>query len=357
MMRKRTVLLTGGSGVLGRALVDELVEDFDVICVRHRKPVADLRVGTVTGDLSRADLGLAPADLDRLLRRVDVILHSAANTSWRAGREEIFATNVGGTATMLGLAERAQAPIYFMSTAFVARVGHTGDDERFGGAAAYLASKIEAEQLLRDSGLPGAIVRPSVVIGDSRDGRMASFQGFSKAAAAVVQGTVPVVPADPGSLIDAVPQDLVARATATLIRERVTAGEFWLTAGEHALVLADLVDTCLDFAAELGLSPHKPRLIPIEMVDRLLLPLLEGAIPPVLRRRFREYAELLLLFQSATPMESSLAELGFAAESRRPALAKAFRRTLEYWATRQGLLPSADELTGRELAAVGELVA
>src|SRR5262249_39590901 len=154
-MRKRTVLLTGGSGVLGRALVDELVEDFDVICVRHRKPVADLRVGTVTGDLSRAGLGLAPADLDRLLRRVDVILHSAANTSWRASREDIFATNVGGTATMLGLAERAQAPIYFMSTAFVARVDHTGDDERFGGAAAYLASKIEAGQAVRDSGVPG----------------------------------------------------------------------------------------------------------------------------------------------------------------------------------------------------------
>jgi nucleoside-diphosphate-sugar epimerase len=356
-MRKRTILLTGGSGVLGRALVDELVEDFDLICVRHRKPIADLRVGTVVGDLSRADLGLPPADLDRLLRRVDVVLHSAANTSWRASREEIFATNVGGTTTMLGLAERAQAPIYFMSTAFVARAGQTGAEERFGGAAAYLASKIEAEQLLRDSGLPGAILRPSVVIGDSRDGRMSSFQGFSKAAAAVVQGTVPVVPADPGSLIDAVPQDLVARATAALIRERVSTGEFWLTAGEDALVLRDLVETCLDFAAELGLSPDRPRLVPIEMVDRLLLPLLEGAIPPVLRRRFREYAELLLLFQSATPMESSLPELGFAVQTRRPALTLALRRTLEYWAARQGLLPAAGEFTGRELAPVGELVA
>src|SRR5262249_3296695 len=116
-------------------------------------------------------------------------------------------------------------------------------------------------------------------------------------------------------------------------------------------------ETCLDFATELGLSPHRPRLIPIEMVDRLLLPLLEDAIPPILRRRFREYAELLLLFQTDTPMESSLAELGFAAPSRRPALAMSFRRPLEEWATRQGLRPAADEFTGRELAAVGELVA
>jgi hypothetical protein len=131
-------------------------------------------------------------------------------------------------------------------------------------------------------------------------------------------------------------------------------------------VLCDLVETCLDFAAELGLTPHRPRLIPIEMVDRLLLPLLEDAIPPSLRRRFREYAELLLLFQSASAMESSLAELGFAARSRRPELAMAFRRTLEYWATRQGLLSMgclssstsrAAELAGRELAVVGELVA
>jgi len=341
--QKQTVLLTGGAGVLGRALIDELATDFDVICVRHRTPIGDPRVTEVAGNLSEENLGVDSATL----ARVDLILHSAATTSWRATREQIFATNLGGTTRMLDLAGRLQAPLYYMSTAFVVH-GEQGTDSRFGGATSYIESKIAAEQLVRDSGLDAAILRPSVVYGHSDDGRMSAFQGFSHAAGAIVEGTAPVIPADPHSMIDALPQDLVAQATAHLLRRRVTSGEYWLTAGEEALVLRDIVDTCVAFSARLELNAHRPRLIPVEAVDRLLLPLLEDALPPVLRRRLRDFAELLLLFQLPAAIPSSMAELGFAEEIRRPALAAAFERSLEYWARKNGLLP---ELQTAEVAA------
>lgn len=33
-----TLLLTGAAGVLGQALIDELCDDYDLICLRHRAP-------------------------------------------------------------------------------------------------------------------------------------------------------------------------------------------------------------------------------------------------------------------------------------------------------------------------------
>lgn len=36
---KRTLLLTGDSGVLGRALIDGLAHDFEIVCLRKRRPI------------------------------------------------------------------------------------------------------------------------------------------------------------------------------------------------------------------------------------------------------------------------------------------------------------------------------
>ncbi len=36
-----TLLLTGAAGVLGQALIDELCDDYDLICLRHRVPLDD----------------------------------------------------------------------------------------------------------------------------------------------------------------------------------------------------------------------------------------------------------------------------------------------------------------------------
>jgi nucleoside-diphosphate-sugar epimerase len=269
-----TVLLTGASGVLGRAFVEELCADVDLVCLRQYHPVGDSRVTEVAGDLSVERLGLGAREWTRLARRTGAVLHAAAVTSWRAAPEDIVATNVAGTRRVLEFARAAGCPLYFVSTAFLARpFSASGDDSA--GPSAYLKSKVEAERLLRDSGHPVVIVRPSIVIGDSRDGRIAAFQGIHRAAASVVAGLAPIIPAEPGSLVDALPQDVVAAATAALIRRRVTGGEYWLTAGDQALTVGDMLDACLRVAERFGPRPARPRLIPTEAVGRLLLPLME----------------------------------------------------------------------------------
>ncbi|MEU5088749.1 SDR family oxidoreductase [Streptomyces sp. NPDC021356] len=331
--RRPVLLLTGGSGVLGRALIEELSPGFRIICLRHRTPVDDPRVEEVRADLLEPGLGLSRAEFARLAADVDVVVHSAAATNWKAEPEAIWRANLDGTATMLDLAARAQAPLHHISTAFVANPLATEEQRRFPGAAAYLASKTAAEQAVREAPVPTTILRPSVVMGDSVTGRIAGAQGLTRALGAIVKGQVPVLPGEPGARIDMVPQDLVARAIGDLLRGGVTQGEYWLTAGAEALLQCEVVDVCLEFADRYGPRPHPPRLIPVESVHRLLLPLIEGpTFPESLRRRFQTYAELLLVFQRALPFDSSLGSPHCGTAVTKDDLRRALLSNLTAWA-------------------------
>jgi nucleoside-diphosphate-sugar epimerase len=336
-----TLLLTGGSGVLGRALIDELSDDFDLLCLCRNRPLHDPRVREIKGDLLAPRLGLSPLAWYELALEVDVVLHSAAETNWRTPPETIVRTNTLGTEAVIDLAARADAPLYLVSTAFVASVPSEEDRRRFPGAAAYLASKIRAEQMFRESGLPGAIVRPSVVMGDSVTGRIAGQQGLTKTIGSMVLGQVPVLPGAPDARVDMVPQDYVSRAIGELVRGGVGSGEYWLTAGDQAILLSEIADTCAEFAVRRGLPrPSRPRLIPVEAVHRLLLPMLEGtSLPASVRQRFQHYAELLLVFQRELPLDSSLGEPGCGTRPTHADIRAALFRNLDSWAEdRAGVL-------------------
>ncbi|WRZ87646.1 SDR family oxidoreductase [Streptomyces sp. NBC_01007] len=328
-MSKPTLLLTGAAGVLGRVFIEELAADHHLIGIRHRQPIDDPRVEEIQGSLADPGLGLDTDDYRRLARRVDIVLHSAACTSWRASRADLFATNATGTGHMLGFAEAAKAPFYYVSTAFVARPEPEQAAEK--GPSAYVDSKIAAERLVRDSGVSAAIVRPSVVGGDSRTGQMAAFQGMHQVVAGTVMGTIPVIPAAPESPFDHIPQDVVARGVGKLLRAGVTTGEYWLTGGPNTPALGEYIDRILEVAARHGHTPAPPRLIAAEAVDRLLLPLMDDLLTPTLRSRFTGMLQLLQLFQSSSLMESSFDALGMSDDIAPDRLLDAFDKTVEYW--------------------------
>ncbi|MEV6974088.1 SDR family oxidoreductase [Kitasatospora sp. NPDC093806] len=331
-MSKPTMLLTGATGVLGRAFIEELAADHHLIALRHRTAVDDPRVEELAGSLTDEHLGLGAQGFRDLARRTDVVLHSAARTGWASTREQLFAANVTGTEHMLALARQADVPFHFVSTAFVARP--QSEEKREIGPAAYVDSKVAAEQVVRDSGQPVVIVRPSVVSGHSKTGEISSFQGLHKVISSVILGTVPVLPAGPESPIDTVPQDVVAEAVGRLVRRGTTSGEFWLTAGRQSLTLGECVEQALLAAERYGMPPeHPPRLMPTEALDRLILPLMEDSMPRVLRQQFRGFVELMMLFQVASTMESSFAELGMADAVSHDRLVEAFARASDFWIT------------------------
>ena len=82
---RRTVLLTGASGVVGRALLQRL-RDVDVICLVHRSPVSGPNVTTVLGDIARPMLGLADQAYRELAAKADAVNHCAAVTAPRRRR-------------------------------------------------------------------------------------------------------------------------------------------------------------------------------------------------------------------------------------------------------------------------------
>jgi len=337
---RRTVLLTGGSGVIGHALRWRL-RDHDIVCLVHRSPISGPDMTTVPGDVAQPMLGLAEQVYMNLTAKVDVVIHCAAVTAFhRAGR--LAATNIAGTEHVAAFAAAANAVLYHVSTAFVHT---TADGGRGRGAVGYAASKSAAEQVVRSSGVPHVILRPSVVIGDSVTGEVATFQGLHQVVAGIFAGLAPIIPFDPGWPVDFVPVDVVADAIACLVENGVSTGDFWISAGEQALRLGESVAVVVELARGLGVSVDTPRFVPPDTFDRLIGPVFLDAVPAKIRRnavRMREFFATYL--QSGQTKPSSLDHLVALGAGPLPDQRQSLRNSVRYWAARNGYgRPHSDE--------------
>ena len=339
---RRTVLLTGASGVVGRALLQRL-RDLDVVCLVHRSPVSGPGVTTVQGDISEPMFGLARQAYAALAAEVDAVIHCAAVTEFHRTDGSLEATNIAGTGHVAAFVAAANAVLYHVSTAFV----HTTvDGDRGRTAIGYAASKSAAEQFVRSSGVPHVILRPSVVIGNSGTGEIAAFQGLHRVAAGMFAGVVPMIPFEPGWPIDFVPADMVADAIACVVENQVTQGEFWVTAGEKALRLDEAVAVVVAVGRELGISVDVPRFVPPEMFDRLIGPVFLDALPGKIRRNMLRMLEFFTTYlQSGQDKPSSLDQIVALGARPLPDQRESLRNTLLYWAAQSGYGPAETERT------------
>jgi nucleoside-diphosphate-sugar epimerase len=345
----KTILLTGASGVVGSALLEEM-RGVPVTCLVHRRRSWSPNVIEVHGDLRHPRLGLGERGFKNLAARVGAVVHCAAVTGFSADAAATTAMNVRGTQHVLELAAAAGAPLYHVSTAFVARSvpqPETGAGSRSdaSGPEIYLASKRAAEDLVRRSGIDAVIVRPSIVTGHSETGWTRSFQGFNLITGAVMTGGLPLAPVDPAARIDCVPQDLLARSILSLLRGGVVRGEYWITGGEQAVTASEAMDLCLEVARERGREVPAPRLVPPDMVDRLLRPVFLEQLPASMRWRFEAMLDMVDLIATDEPFPSSLRESGRLLDiGDTPRWHDTVRRSLEYWADRKGLLATTPRL-------------
>ena len=330
---RRTVLLTGASGVVGRALLQRL-RDFDVVCLVHRSPVSGPRVTTVSGDIAKPAFGLAERAYVGLAAKVDVVIHCAAVTDFNRTDGSLEATNIAGTENVTAFAAAAKAVLYHVSTAFV---DTTADGDRGRGAIGYASSKSAAEKIVRSSGVPHVILRPSVVIGDSDTGEIAAFQGLHQVVAGMFAGIVPMIPFDSRWPIDFVPVDVVADAIACVVESRVSEGEFWISAGDKALSLDEGVAVVVEFARSRGVRIDMPRFVPPEMFDRLIGPVFLDALPGRIRRNVLRMLEFFTIYlQSGQTMPSSLDRLVAFGARPLPDQRESLRNSVRYWAAQNG---------------------
>ena len=92
---RRAVLLTGASGVVGRALLQRL-RDLDIVCLVHRSPVSGPNLTTVPGDVAKPMFGLTEQAYMELAAKVDAVVHCAAITNFNRTDGSLEATNIAG---------------------------------------------------------------------------------------------------------------------------------------------------------------------------------------------------------------------------------------------------------------------
>jgi thioester reductase-like protein len=192
-------LVTGFPGFIGRRLVARLLEqdpDARVIALVEprmldaARPVAERidseRIELIPGDITDRRLGLDSGDYDRLLGDVRLVFHLAAIYDLAVPLEVAQRVNVDGTGNVLDFCRAARdlERLAYVSTAYVAgrRTGVVYEHELVMGQGFknhYESTKFQAEVWVREmqGEVPTTILRPAIVVGDSRTGETEKFDG------------------------------------------------------------------------------------------------------------------------------------------------------------------------------------
>ena len=204
------------------------------------KPEFSEFVSAVAGDIETPDFGLKAS----VLQSADVILHSAASTSFKpdAGVYPInikAATNFGGILKNLKPSQRG----FFVGTAAVTMEprGVITEDMPFAGYANdYIRSKRDAETLLRAAGAPFISLRPGIVLSRGIDDAKLSRNMLW---AIPVMAELGDVPLDPQARLDFAPVDFIASAVAEMLMKNDFAHDcYHVSTGDASMTFRALAD-------------------------------------------------------------------------------------------------------------------
>jgi UDP-glucose 4-epimerase len=167
-----TILVTGGTGLVGSRLLKRLVEA-GIDCRGLVRPGKELPAGVtaVEGDI------LSPDSLTTAVEDVSAVIHLAA-TFRTSDEEEIWKVNLEGTRNLISAVKEHAPDARFLmastSNVYNPDISHPGrEDDQVTPTLAYPASKVEAENELRKSGLNWSVLRLPFVYGD-KDGHLES---------------------------------------------------------------------------------------------------------------------------------------------------------------------------------------
>lgn len=165
-MSEQKLLITGGSGFIGAQIVSQaLAAGYEVRSLDLAAPSFAAHEAL----FEKVDV----RDGDAVMRAVEAfspthILHLASDIDITIRRLEDYATTIGGTANIIAAAQ--QAPelqrLIHVSTQFVLKPGlQPRSEEHYDPYTLYGAAKAESEKLVRASGLPFLITRPTIIWG------------------------------------------------------------------------------------------------------------------------------------------------------------------------------------------------
>ncbi len=160
---KQSIIVTGGTGLLGGYLVDVLKDDYEVTSIsRH----ASRQEKGLSVDITRKH------QVEELLKHVGpgVVVHAAANTNVDAcetDRNLAWKVNVDGTANVAKACVNARARMILVSTDYVfnGEVGNYVETDTPDPVNFYGQTKLEAERIVAAILSDSLIVRTAVLYG------------------------------------------------------------------------------------------------------------------------------------------------------------------------------------------------
>ena len=165
------ILITGGTGFIGRYLVNDLLEhNYNVKILTRQENVHIPEIEIIKGDITKFD------DCFNAMDDVDAVFHNAAYATDYGKKEEIFNININGTQNILkSCKKKGINRLIYTSTAGV--YGFPNIKEKIDEKSElkpyniYHKSKLEGEKILKNNkDLKVSIIRPPLVLGANGKG-------------------------------------------------------------------------------------------------------------------------------------------------------------------------------------------
>ncbi len=149
------ILITGGTGFVGKNLIKELLKDDRSVRCLVRNPQRAAELGKAGCELVRGDVTDASSVLEAVTPPVDTVIH-LVGILVESSKAKFRDVHVEGTRNVVSACRSRGVKRYV----HVSALGTRKD-----AASVYHRTKWEAEEIVRSSGLAYTIFRPSVIFG------------------------------------------------------------------------------------------------------------------------------------------------------------------------------------------------
>lgn len=287
------ILITGATGYVGQNLVSKLSKDQRVRCfVTIEKSVGD-NVDFVRGDLSDIN------SLEEATRGISSVVHLAAVIKSRR-REEFVKVNVEGTKNLLSACIKNKVKRFIYISSYDVILRNKND---------YAFSKIQAEDIVKNSGLDYIIIRPTVIYGRGDKRNLGMLFGLIKK-----YSFAPVIGSGNYKLQPVYVEDVVEAIVKCL--EIKKAKKTYFVGGPEALTFNEVVNKTSEVLSKRAVKLH----IPLPIIKLFL-----KSYEKVFRNPFMTYNELLSTIEDKTcDISETEKELGFRPISFEEGLKKVF---------------------------------
>lgn len=280
----RKVLVTGGTGFIGRNLVEKLlmrfnkvtiivepsyVNEFNKIYSEFKKKYdhIDQRLDMLVGDITKKDLGL------KKIPEADAFYHLAAIYLLDVNKELAEKVNIEGTQNVVDLIYKMDLEEFnYISTCYVCgnRKGRILEKELDKGQKFnnyYEETKFKAEAIVRehmDVLKRTRIFRPAITVGNSKTGETINFNGLYFAFDALHRNFkgYPALLALPGkgdSKVNFIPVNYLIDAMFAIAKDPETVGKTYQIADPNPLTANEIIDICCkEFGSKKPILGHMP---------------------------------------------------------------------------------------------------